>query len=304
MGETEHRVIEDPKWGFRRLDPPPGAEVLSEFYESHYADLLRRGERAPDVARLLAGGAEAETEAEWLADTLYSDILAVLEEHIEAAVPRRLLDVGSGTGEFLRFLKQNGWQGVGVEPATEIAAVAQERGLKVFPTTLEGFLETEGRKDDDRFSAVSLLNVLEHVPSPVEYLNLLKKALAPGGLLVVRVPNDFNPLQLAAQKALGKEPWWIAIPDHVSYFSYESLTRLLERLGFHLMYLQGDFPMEMFLLMGRDYVGNPELGSECHQERRQFELALPPETRRSWYRALARAGLGRNLLAVARVEAA
>ncbi len=303
MREKEHRVIEDPEWGYRRLDPPPRAEVLSEFYESHYADLLRKGERAPDVGRLMAGGKEAAEEAQWLADTLYSDILAVLEEHMDAGAPRRLLDVGSGTGEFLAFLRQAGWQGVGVEPAPEIAAMARGRGLEVYPTTLQGLIETEKGEGEGTFSAASLLNVLEHVPSPVDYLNLLREVLEPGGLLVVRVPNDFNQLQLSAQEALGKEPWWIAVPDHVSYFSYDSLTNLLERLGFRVVYVQGDFPMEMFLLMGRDYVGNPELGSQCHQERRQFELALPPETRRSWYRALARAGLGRNILAVARVEA-
>ena len=55
----------------------------------------------------------------------------------------------------------------------------------------------------------------------------IRRLLAPGGLLYIRVPNDFNPLQLAAQQKLGADPWWIAVPDHVNYFDVDSLCRAL-----------------------------------------------------------------------------
>ena len=141
---------------------------------------------------------------------------------------------------------------------------------------------------------------LEHLPDPVGLLRDVAALLAPQGFLVIRVPNDFNVLQLSAQKTLGKAPWWVAVPDHVNYFTYRSLRGLLQRLGWEVVYAQGDFPMEMFLLMGDDYVAHPEVGARCHRKRQQLELALSGEDRRAWYRALAEAGLGRNCLMMAK----
>jgi hypothetical protein len=67
-------------------------------------------------------------------------------------------------------------------------------------------------------------------------------------------------------------------------------------LGFETVYSQSDFPMEMFLLMGENYVGNPEVGSRCHARRVRFDLGLQPELRRKMYSALASAGVGRTCL--------
>jgi hypothetical protein len=50
------RVVEDATYGFRRLDPIPPETELNEFYESRYYDLLRQGNRAPDVRWLMEGG--------------------------------------------------------------------------------------------------------------------------------------------------------------------------------------------------------------------------------------------------------
>ena len=50
--------------------------------------------------------------------------------------------------------------------------------------------------------------------------------------------------------------------------------------------------MEMFLLMGENYIGNPEVGGRCHARRVQFDLGLQPELRRKIYSALGSAGVG------------
>lgn len=118
----------------------------------------------------------------------------------------------------------------------------------------------------------------------------------------MKVPNDFSEIQLAAHKQLGKEAWWTAIPDHINYFDFQSLHSLLERMGVEVIYSQGDFPMELFLLMGDDYVGNPEVGSRCHQRRVRFEMAIPDELRRRIYRALAEVGVGRDCLVFGRLR--
>jgi SAM-dependent methyltransferase len=298
--DPDYRVIVDATWGYRRLDPIPRTNDLSRFYESQYCDLLQRGSRAPDLRRLIHGGEDAAEEARWLRATIYEDIRDCLESN-RGSVPRRLLDIGCGTGELLAFLASHGWQGVGLEPAAEIAEFAQARGLEVHASTLEEHLEAERRRPSAlQYSAMTLLNVLEHLPDPVGLLNRIRETLPAGGLLAIRAPNDYNELQLSAQKALGKDPWWVAIPDHVNYFDFASLRQLLRRLGWTVVYEQADFPMELFLLLGEDYVGNPTTGKLCHEKRRQFELSINQATRRRWYRALAEAGLGRNCLFIAK----
>jgi hypothetical protein len=58
--------------------------------------------------------------------------------------------------------------------------------------------------------------------------------------------------------------------------------------------------MELFLLMGDDYVTNSQLGPACHARRKRLEAALPIELRRALYRSFASVGLGRNCVVIAR----
>jgi len=58
--------------------------------------------------------------------------------------------------------------------------------------------------------------------------------------------------------------------------------------------------MELFLLMGDNYVDNPEVGKQCHQKRVNFELSIPKELRRNLYNKLAELGLGRDCIIYAR----
>jgi len=299
MDNEKYHVIQDPVYGYRRLDPVPRDEEITKFYRSQYYELIREGGRAPELRRLMAGGEEAERERKWLRTGLYSDICFVLNQY---AASKRVLDVGCGTGEFLSFLIGNGFDAVGIEPSLEAAELAKSQGLTVSHSTLEEFVEHCRSQGIGSFDAVTLLNVLEHVPNPVEIVELIKKILSLGGIMCIRVPNDFSEIQLAAKKQLDKDAWWIAIPDHINYFDFHSLHTLLERLKFEVIYSQGEFPMELFLLMGDDYVGNPEVGSRCHQKRIRFEAAISGELRRRIYKALAEVGVGRDCLVFGRLR--
>ena len=272
----------DPQWGFRRLDPSPSADSLSAFYESRYRDLLDAGGRAPDLARLMKGGADADRERAWLAATLHSDVIEAAEAATAEGLARRALDVGAGTGDLVRALEHAGWEAQGTEPAVEIAATARASGLDIRPMTATTFVDQWRREASPPFTLITLMNVLEHVPEPADLVTTLLEALSPGGRLVVRVPNDFNPLQDAAMRALGRDAWWVTIPDHVNYFDHATLARMLTGLGLELLDQLGDYPMELFLLGGDDYVGDPSVGAQVHERRRRIELSLPPSCGGRW----------------------
>jgi SAM-dependent methyltransferase len=290
-------VAVDPTYGFRRLDPIPDAAEIGRFYESDYYDAIATGGRAPHIKRLIEGGENAREELRWLERTLYADVAECLRTH---APGTSVLDIGCGTGELLTSLARQGFDAEELDPAGEAADAARSQGLKVTTASLAEFFEADGQP---RFDAVVMLDVLEYVPDPLRMLELARGLLNENGLIWLQVPNDFNQLQLAAQKALGHSEWWIAYPDHINYFDFESLRRVLAGLDLQPVEVTTDFPMELFLLLGFDYVADPALGGDCHRRRVHLELALPAEVRRSLSRALAQEGIGRNCRVAGRLAA-
>ena len=264
------------------------------FYESAYYDLIRKGERAPDLARQLLDDPEARLDLEWLRSTVFCDLVDLAQAHNGGA--GTVVDVGAGLGYLVESFEEAGWTAIGLEPAIEIAEVCRRRGLNVVTQTLGQFVE---ETDTSVVDVLILRLVLEHVRNPAELLETARKGLRDGGLIVVEVPNDFNLLQVAAQDALDLDQWWVTAPDHINYFDFKSLEHLLEGVGFRVIHRSTSYPMELFLLMGDDYVSNPITGLDSHRRRRNFEMRVDPELRRSIYQGLAAIGLGRTCLVAA-----
>lgn len=285
--KEKFKVIDCEMCGFKHLNPIPSKEEIKEFYERQYYQ-----EKIPKLL-------DPEREAKGLqwSNLWYRDRLLILDKYI-GSKSKRLLDVGCGNGFFLKFMSENGWEVFGIEPSPKASEYACCLGLNVFDTTLEEF---GGDKWFGYFDAINLKCVLEHVPNPMEILEICKSLLKDSGIMCVKVPNDFNILQLQVHKS-GKPQWWVAIPDHINYFDFHSLEKLLEGLYFEIILRTADFPMELFLLMGENYLGNDEVGSKCHQKRMKFELSLPDELRRNIYIYLTKLGIGRNCIVYAKLR--
>jgi 2-polyprenyl-3-methyl-5-hydroxy-6-metoxy-1,4-benzoquinol methylase len=277
--------------GFCHADPlPPDETLQTQYSESYYRD---------EKPNYLAHAAE---DAEWAA-LFHHDRLSVFARELEEHVPKpwRLLDIGCGPGFFLQTATQEGWDAVGVEPSMQAADHARGLGL----TIIEGVFNTQLAESLRPFHAVHMNHVLEHVADPATMLANATASLLPGGLICVNVPNDYNPLQLALRRAENFQPWWLAPPHHLNYFDFSTLEGLLTRHGFKTVEVTTSFPMELFLLMGENYVGNETLGRECHTRRKRLDLTLERaemgDVRRRLYGALARAGLGRDACITARL---
>jgi SAM-dependent methyltransferase len=196
----------------------------------------------------------------------------------------------------MEYAVTRGWEAVGIEPSTEAVQEARDQGLTVHPG-----LYQEIDIEPGSFDVVHSKLVGEHLPDPRHHLRWATRALAPGGIVSMHIPNDFNNLQLAARDALNKPDWWVAPPFHINYFSFESLERLMRSEGLEPVGRDATFPVEWFLLMGEDYVGDEHLGSSVHTRRMTLESHLEElGMRRSLHQYVAGMGVGREAIVHAR----
>ncbi|MDD4933203.1 MAG: class I SAM-dependent methyltransferase [Methylacidiphilaceae bacterium] len=96
----------------------------------------------------------------------------------------RLLDVGCGNGEFLRFMRELGWEVEGIEPDGRAAEQSTKFGLSV----RQGGIE-DVELQPDSYDAITLSHVIEHLLDPRAALERCVTALRPGGVLVSFSPN-------------------------------------------------------------------------------------------------------------------
>ena len=138
--------------------------------------------------------------------------------------PGTILDIGCATGNFLNGMQQYGWDCYGVEPSEYAANYAIKRfNLPV----INGYL-TENQFDENYFDVVTLWDVFEHLPHPKNELNIIKKILKPGGLLIITTPNT----DAWGRKLFGK--YWVGwdVPRHYHVFSPSTIQDILNRSSF------------------------------------------------------------------------
>jgi 2-polyprenyl-3-methyl-5-hydroxy-6-metoxy-1,4-benzoquinol methylase len=94
----------------------------------------------------------------------------------------RLLDVGAGLGILMKVAAKDGWSVEGVEPSKTAADRARElTGAPVHNALLEEVTLPEGHYD-----AVTVVDVLRHLPAPLTFLRSARRLLRPGGFLLIR----------------------------------------------------------------------------------------------------------------------
>jgi len=138
----------------------------------------------------------------------------------------RLLDVGAGSGGFMRLVMDSFLEIKGVEIDPDLLA-AMPASLKRHVTSADiqkGCLEFP----DAYFDCVTLFDVLEHLTRPYDALEELKRVLKPGGAIILSTPN----LRSISRLAKGKQ--WVGTydPTHKWLFDSRSLRFVLGRAGF------------------------------------------------------------------------
>src|SRR5207253_10151285 len=123
------------------------------------------------------------------------------------------------------------WAVEGVELNPQTAAfAARATGLPIHQLDVRELAARERR-----FAAVTLIDVLEHVPEPVQVLAALHGVLAPDGWLCVKVPHGANQLRKEQLRARLRRGYRASVADnlvHVNHFSPSTLRAALARAGF------------------------------------------------------------------------
>ncbi|HEX6897120.1 MAG TPA: class I SAM-dependent methyltransferase [Bryobacteraceae bacterium] len=152
--------------------------------------------------------------------------LRMLNRHAHA--PGRLLDVGCASGKFLFAATEAGWTATGIEPSEVLCRQAQQL-LDGSACVLNHTLE-ESDLPAAHFDAVTMWDVLEHVPDPRAFISKSISLLKPGGLLVVNVPD----LNSCVARLLGRR-WPLLLPEHLNYFTRASLKACVQTVGAELL---------------------------------------------------------------------
>jgi len=161
-------------------------------------------------------------------DRIFADILSSLRARMPSG--RSLLHVGAHAGRFLRLARKEGWDGEGLELNPKTAAyAARASGAVVHQCNVHTFRATRC------FDAVTLTDVLEHVPRPLDVLSRIRELLADGGWIAVKVPNGHAQRIKEQLRARLRPSYRATLADnlvHVNHFSAASLARALQAAGY------------------------------------------------------------------------
>ena len=135
-----------------------------------------------------------------------------------------LLDVGCYTGFFLECARERGWKVYGVEPSSWAANYAQTNlDLPVFNGPIERYNHAQ------HFDVITLWDVLEHLPNPVEVMTGLRRHVRDDGLVVFATHNLDN----MVARLLGRH-FPLFMEMHTVHFNNDTLGQLLDKSGFRL----------------------------------------------------------------------
>lgn len=147
-------------------------------------------------------------------------------EHLERfRAPGQLLDVGCGPGFLLAAAERRGWSGVGLDlNEWAVGHARDELGVDARWGAL-----AEDTFEPDSFDAVTLMDVIEHVPHPDALIGAVSKVVRPGGAIVILTPDAGSGIS----RLLGSR--WPEVGragEHMVLYSVDGLRQTLARHGF------------------------------------------------------------------------
>lgn len=160
--------------------------------------------------------------------------LATIKKHTSG---KSILDIGSGSGYFINFMKQNGYTVSGVEISDKAVALCKEK----FDISVNSPSDFLARKLPNEFDAISMWHVFEHVYQYDEYFEIIKDSLKDEGRLFVALPNP------DCFEANYYKQYWNGFdtPRHLWHFTPKTFKLFAEDRGFELFEMRR-LPLDPF----------------------------------------------------------
>ena len=138
----------------------------------------------------------------------------------------KILEIGCSTGHFLHSIKDIVSEAIGIELFSEHAEFARNNShLQIYEKPLK-----ELSFPEHHFDVISMFQVFEHIPKPLDLLSCCKKILKPSGKLILEVPNVNDALLTVYDQPVFQERFY-ASPHHY-YYSKNTLQKMLIKAGF------------------------------------------------------------------------
>jgi SAM-dependent methyltransferase len=159
---------------------------------------------------------------------LTNPTFAFRRKRLEAFVSERAIyEIGCGDGSFLAYLQNHHWQVQGCEFSQKTADLIKARhDLEVAVGDFTRLPVEPGTID-----VIGSYHVFEHLYEPLDWLRAVRRALKPGGVLHLQLPN-FR----CWERYLTTNCWnLLGFPQHVYFYSPAALSRVLDNEGFRPM---------------------------------------------------------------------
>lgn len=205
--------------GYIYTNPRVKEELISEYYDFDYFKDERHSSKFFENSKIKT-------------TNTYINRFEDIENYVEKR--GRFLEIGAAFGEFCRAMRERGWAVDGVEISKDAASIASEvNGIDLYCGTFEEY------DCMHKYDAIAMYQTLEHVYNPKEVLYKSFDLLNAGGVLVIEVPNvhAFDMKISRERKRLSLD-----LPRHVSHFHPRFLKRELEKIGFHVEYIDLYYP--------------------------------------------------------------
>ncbi len=140
----------------------------------------------------------------------------------------KLLDIGCALGFFLELAREQGWKVEGLE----LADYAYSYTKKVLKIPVQKKTLEQVKFPSGSFDAITLFDVIEHLPDPKRTVAEMGRVLKKGGVISITTPN----IGSVVARLLGKN--WEEVRrvrEHIYFFSEETLRKMLESLGFEIL---------------------------------------------------------------------
>jgi SAM-dependent methyltransferase len=144
-----------------------------------------------------------------------------------------VLDIGCGSGDFLRIASEMGWRTAGIDPDPQAAVL--KSNLNVVRAGLP-----DTNLPSEAYDVVTLSHVIEHVHDPLACLREVFRLCKQGAQVWIATPNLDSYGHRKFQSA------WIGLhpPNHLVLFTRDSLKRALHEAGFRRVRYENMHPQE------------------------------------------------------------